>query len=100
MSPYRFPVILLKKLLHRLLPIIKRTHPGLFLKNPAEICLVVIPYYFPNLPDGQLRFVQKILLCLRNTQRGYVLRGSHIIFLAEDFRQITGTVVHIAGNDV
>lgn len=43
---------------------LKGTLPRLLFKDPAEISLVVIPYRFPDLPDGQFRVMEQHALCM------------------------------------
>ena len=72
----------------------------MFLKDPAEISLVMVAAHFSNLFNGQPRFVEQKSLGVAHSKVDQIPGRCTVVDLAENFGQIAGTVVHGSCNQV
>lgn len=72
----------------------------MFLKDPAEISLVMVAAHFSNLFNGQPRFVEQKSLGVAHSKVDQIPGRCTVVDLAENFGQVAGTVVHIICDQV
>ena len=72
----------------------------MFLKDPAEISLVVIAAHFTDLFYRKGRLMDQQLLCMAHPEIDQIFGRGAVIDLTEDFGQVAGTVVHGSCNQV
>ena len=72
----------------------------MFLKDPAEISLVVIAAHFTNLFYRKGRLMDQQLLCMAHPEIDQIFGRGAVIDLTEDFGQVAGTVVHVICDQV
>lgn len=66
----------------------------MFLKDPAEISLVVIAAHFTDLFYRKGRLMDQQLLCMAHPEVDQIFRRGAVIDLTEDLGQVAGAVVH------
>ena len=72
----------------------------MFLKNPAEISLIVIAAHFTDLFYRKGRLMDQQLLCMAHPEIDQIFGRGAVIDLTEDFGQVAGTVVHVICDQV
>ena len=72
----------------------------MFLKDPAEISLVVIAAHFTDLFYRKGRLMDQQLLCMAHPEIDQIFGRGAVIDLTEDFGQVAGTVVHVICDQV
>ena len=88
-------ILLLTDLLDRtLIPVSQRAFSSVFLKDPAEISLVMITAHFSDLLHRKGWLMDQQLLCVAHPEIDQIFGRSAVIDLTEDLGQVAGTVVH------
>ena len=78
--------------------IFERTFARMLFKNTAKVCLIMISYRFTNLAYRQFRIMKKKLTGFIDPQINNIFGWSTVVYLAENFREVAGTVIHTAGD--
>ena len=81
-------------------PEFQRAFTCMFLKNPAEIPLIMIAAHFPDLFHGQTRLMDQKALGVAHAQGDQIFGRGTTVDLAENFGQVAGTVVHVICDQV
>ena len=69
----------------------------MFLKDPAEISLVVIAAHFTDLFYRKGRLMDQQLLCMAHPEIDQIFGRGAVIDLTEDFGQVAGlSLIHIS----
>lgn len=72
----------------------------MFLKDPAEISLVMIAAHFADLLYRKGWLMDQQLLCMAHPEIDQVFGRSAVVDLTEDFGQVAGAVVHSSCDQV
>lgn len=72
----------------------------MFLKDPAEISLIVVAAHFTDLFYRKGRLMDQQLLCMAHPEIDQIFGRGAVIDLTEDFGQVAGTVVHVICDQV
>ena len=81
-------------------PEFQRAFTCMFLKNSAEISLIMIAAHFPDLFHGQTRLMDQKTLGVAHAQGDQIFGRGTTVDLAENFGQVAGTVVHVICDQV